>query len=139
MYMEERFDLSHASDDTIQLIKRILKIDESYTEEDYCRIGMEFSKWALLNKIYESKYRYYKGLKTIRDQEYDSLENTFKVLHGEETLEEWTCVGYDENKHKTIRTNLLIADVISEKAATYEGRKCIRYMNLIKDIDAGLI
>jgi len=68
---------------------------------------IEYSKWKLLDRIYTAKKAYYgSGKAHITDLQYDSLEGSFIALHGVEALKTWTCVGYDSNKHSTIKSKL---------------------------------
>lgn len=63
-------------------------------------VNKEYSKWALMDKIYEAKKYYYgSGSSKISDNEYDALERSFKAIHGEEVFKELYCVGYDADRH----------------------------------------
>ena len=70
------------------------------------KIFKDNSKWMLLDKYHEAKRRYYKGLHSITDQEFDALERSISVIHGEELLEEYGHVGYSKELHDKIKSNL---------------------------------
>ena len=67
----------------------------------------EYNKWALLNKIYEAKRKYYhNGKSTITDQEYDALRGSFASTYGQKLLAIWNCAKYDGKIHCIIRDNM---------------------------------
>ena len=60
-------------------------------------------KYGLLNKIYEAKKAYYgDGSSKMTDAEYDALESSFVNIFSKELLQQYTCVGYDKEKHQAI-------------------------------------
>ena len=68
---------------------------------------LEYSKWALLNRMYEAKRKYYcEGKNLLTDQEYDALERSIAAIHGEQFLIDWGTVGYDPKPHKRIKEEL---------------------------------
>lgn len=70
-------------------------------------VNNPYSFWRLFDKLYNAKRDYYtQGRSKLTDQAYDYLEESIKAIHGEESFQEWNCVGYDQNKHVTIRINL---------------------------------
>jgi len=73
----------------------------------------EYSKWALLDKMYKAKKAYYtSGKPVMTDKEYDALEASFVAIHGEEAKREWSCVGYDEHKHALIKLSKVKSTLI---------------------------
>lgn len=76
--------------------------------EQELKVHLEYSKWALLDKIYTAKKQYYSGKKhTILDSEYDALESTFTAIHGKNAKEEFVKVGYSKEYHEKIKKNKL--------------------------------
>ncbi len=70
------------------------------------------SFWNLLNKYYEAKRRYYsEGKSKLTDLEFDALEHTMMVLHGERFVDDgWKCVGYDAERHIEIKRMVKIVN-----------------------------
>lgn len=63
----------------------------------------DLSKWSLMKKYYEAKKVYYAGhTELMSDLEFDGMEKSIITIHGEEFLEQWSCVGYDINQHKAV-------------------------------------
>lgn len=85
------------------------------------KVSSRYSKFKLLDSIYTNKKLYYQGNPKLRDEEYDALESSFKAIHGEKALLEWSCVDYDESKHKLIKKELLLADILLLKDLRDKG------------------
>ena len=70
----------------------------------------EYSLFALLDDYYNAKKQYYEGARKVKltDREFDCLEESIIAIHGIEALylDNWGCVGYDVEKHDTIRRRL---------------------------------
>lgn len=82
-------------------------IDPLLTEHGQ-HVHKEYSKWSLMDKIYEAKKNYYGPSSTkLSDSEYDAIETSFKAIHGESAFKELYCVGYDAHKHGIIKMKLL--------------------------------
>lgn len=80
----------------------------------------DYSKWALLARIYEAKHAYYvKGSPSLTDKAYDALESSFVNIHGAEAKEEWICVGYDPAKHLIIQENFQKARIKFNRIMKY--------------------
>jgi len=82
----------------------------------------EYSKWALLDRMYEAKRSYYgDGKSSLTDQEYDALERSIIAIHGEQLLKDWYCVGYDSDTHNKIKENL---NAITKKYIRLTDTEC---------------
>jgi len=92
----------------------------------------EYSKWALLHKIYAAKNKYYTtGKNSLTDYEYDAIEKSYKAIHGE--LGEYSCVGYDKVKHQKIKRELNKYKILSVKAFYVRQKKETERRKLILD------
>ncbi len=67
------------------------------------KLYRDLSKWSLMKKYYEAKEVYYSGHSTtMTDLEFDDMEASIIVIHGEEFIKQWGCVGHDINQHKAV-------------------------------------
>ena len=104
----------------------------SYVKVDKLISG-EYSKFKLLDEIYENKKAYYKGEPTISDSQYDAIENSFVAIHGKDTLLEWGCVGYEPTMHQEIKKHLLLAQIKFLQLLKDEGIRTPELEDKIKE------
>ena len=65
----------------------------------------KWSLYSLLMKYYTAKASYYQsGTSKLPDLEYDSLETSMLAIHGSDVLKVHGCVGYDPDKHETVKS-----------------------------------
>jgi len=65
-----------------------------------------YSFWVLMEKLYAAKRTYYgTGKSDLTDQEFDALESSIKVIHGEDRYKEWYRVGYCAETHAEVKAN----------------------------------
>jgi len=73
-------------------------------------VQREYSKYSLLDIIYEAKRAYYKGKPTMTDIAFDHVEASFVAIHGTDTKAEWILPGYDPEHHKNIKQQRKVAN-----------------------------
>ena len=65
----------------------------------------KWSLYSLLMKYYAAKASYYaSGTSNLTDLEYDWLEVSMIAIHGPDVLKTYGCVGYDQDKHDTVKS-----------------------------------